>query len=910
MRSDRNCKIAFLCAVLALTATSAFTQSESRKLHRQISLQWPGGHPEGQVLVSEGVLAHVSMAGQTGSVKPDGHFVCTRQGPCRVELSVTGTAVRTGKGSTIVTVLSKTNPFSFFLGDVDSRYPIYIPAYEVSVTDAEDPRSYDQIAAAIRNRGLLSDLQYIKREPEEDFVHAASQTRTINVETWLGLSRDIRIFAIDSHLGSIEPRFHAYKVLIPETEDKPLRYSFRMGRGLGPADHITRHLEDGDLPILKGTLLDDGIRYDLTAFATLEKSRLTIQTLRGTHFLVGDGYGFTDDPVNPAPAGVRPETEQIRRLFASVLPGEMNQDEETVLMMQIRMVNTAQVPRYAFFHNLIPGSARGRQFEGNTGFEVANSGRVFSVSMLDGQPLPAEELSLLLKPGEQATVQMYLPHRPIPRERALELAKTSFDDRQLQCRDFWRKKLATGTQVHLPDRRIDEMMHAGLLHLDLVLYGLEPSGTLAPMTGVYNPIGTESAPIIQFLDSMGWHDVARRSLMYFLDKQLASGYMVNYGDYMLETAGAVYTMGEHYRYTRDDEWVKQIEPKLLKAADFIVRWRGRNLRPELRSKSYGLMAGKVADPQDSLRSFMFNGYYYAALERVAEMLVTVDPAQSQRLAREADAYKADIRTAFFQTLAQSPVMPLDDGTWCPTSPPWVEDRGALALNATGGDWGTYGPFPRESTTGPEWLIAQGVIQPDDPAASFLVNFHHELLTDESASLVQPYYSQHPLIHLLRREPEAFLAAYYNTLAPMADRETYTFYEGYDGGPHKTHEEAQFLMQTRYMLYLERGQTLDLLPGVPRSWLQTGKKIELQNAATYFGPLSLAVESKLTDNYIQATVEDSSDRHPKRVELRLPHPNGQKATWVKGGSYDPDTERVIIEPFTGRADVTLGFGSRP
>src|SRR5258707_15093474 len=72
MRSDKNCKtVAFLCAVLAL-ATPAFTQPGGRQVHRQISVQWPGGHPEGQVLVSEGVLAQVRMAGETGSVRPAG----------------------------------------------------------------------------------------------------------------------------------------------------------------------------------------------------------------------------------------------------------------------------------------------------------------------------------------------------------------------------------------------------------------------------------------------------------------------------------------------------------------------------------------------------------------------------------------------------------------------------------------------------------------------------------------------------------------------------------------------------------------------------------------------------------------------------------------------------------------------
>jgi hypothetical protein len=886
------------------------------QVQRRISIEWKGVRPAGRILVSSGTITQIRMSAGAGEAQPDGHFSCGQTERCRIDISLTASPVRSGKNSTIVTVETKTNPFSFFLRDVDNRYPIFIPAYLVSVTEESDRRSYDEIATAVRNRGLLSDLQSIEREPEETFSAASTHAREINVETWLGLSRDFRIFVVDSKLGWIEPRFHAYKVLVPETGERPLRYHFQMGRGTGAADRITRQLEDGTLPILKGTLIDGDVKYELTAFTTLEKKPLTAGTLRGTHFLVGDGYGFTDDPVHPAPAGVRPETEKIRRLFDSVLPEEMNRDEETVLMMQVKMINMAAVPRYAFFHSPTPPSAytvsevAGWHLDAQTGFGAINPARIMSISKLDGKPLPTDEISLLLQPGQQANIEISLPHRPIARERAIELAKASFEERHAQCREFWQKKLAGGAQIHLPEKRVDEMLHAGLLHLDLVLYGLEPSGTLAPMTGVYNPIGSESAPIIQFLDSMGWHDQARRSLMFFLDKQLASGFMVNYGDYMMETAGAVYAMGEHYRYTRDDEWVRQIEPKLLKAADFIARWRHRNLRETLRNDGYGMLAGKSGDPQDFMRSFMFNSYHYAALARVAEMLANVNPAQSKRLAGEAEAYKEDIRTAFFQTVAKSPIMPLGDGTWVPTLPPWVEDRGALALHADGGDWGTVGPFPKESLVGPEWLIAHGVVRPDEPIAGFLLNFHHELLTSDSAGLLQPYYSQHPLIHIMRGEQKEFLKAYYNSVAPIADRQTYTFTEDYGGGPHKTHEEAQFLMQTRYMLYLERGETLDLLPGIPRSWLQDGETIELQNVATYFGPVSLKVRSKLAENYIEAVVECSSERRPKTVELRLPHPDGRKATSIKGGRYDAERDRVIIENFDGNANVVLEFSGRP
>jgi len=71
-------------------------------------------------------------------------------------------------------------------------------------------------------------------------------------------------------------------------------------------------------------------------------------------------------------------------------------------------------------------------------------------------------------------------------------------------------------------------------------------------------------------------------------------------------------------------------------------------------------------------------------------------------------------------------------------------------------------------------------------------------------------------------------------------------------------------------------------------------------------LSLKVESKMEQGLIEAKVECSSDRQPKCIELRLPHPRGRKPTKVEGGVYDANTEIVKIEPFRDRAEVLLEF----
>jgi len=354
--------------------------------------------------------------------------------------------------------------------------------------------------------------------------------------------------------------------------------------------------------------------------------------------------------------------------------------------------------------------------------------------------------------------------------------------------------------------------------------------------------------------------------------------------------------------------VKRIKNNLVRACEYMLAWRRRNIREELRGRGYGLLEGKVADPPDPFHSFMLNGYAYLGMARAAEMLAKVDLKESRRWAREAAALKQDIRTAFFEARARSPVVPLGDGTWAPSAPPWAESSGPVALYAEPAHWFTHGTFTaRDSLLGPIYLILQEVIDPHEQAADFLVDWHAELMCVRNVALSQPYYSRHDYAHIRRGEVKPFLKTYYNAFTGLADRETYTFWEHYfHASPHKTHEEGWFLMQTRWMLWLEDGRTLRLLPGVPRAWLEHGKQIALRNVASYFGPISLQVESKVNDCVIEATIECRSDRQPQRVAVRLPHPCGLKAVAAHGGAYCPESETVLIEEFRDSAKVVLRF----
>jgi hypothetical protein len=468
--------------------------------------------------------------------------------------------------------------------------------------------------------------------------------------------------------------------------------------------------------------------------------------------------------------------------------------------------------------------------------------------------------------------------------------------------------LDKAARISVPDQRINEMIQAGLLQLDMITYGNEPDGTLAPTIGIYSPIGTESSPIIQFYNSMGLPDIARRSLMFFLDKQHDDGMIQNFGGYMVETGAALWSMGEYVRYTKDKEWVRLVEPKLLKASDFLLRWRADYKRPELNGKGYGMIAGKVADPEDPFHQYMLNAYAYLGISRVAEMLKDVDSDQSRRLAQEAEAWKRDIRVSLMTSISNSPVVPLGDGRWSPTVPPWTEAIGPRALHIKSDPFFSHGTVTTPDVLlGPLYLVFCEVIAPDEQVSRMMLDYHSELFYERNSAFSQPYYSRHDWVQLKLGLVRPFLKTYFNNVSALADRETYTFWEHvFQVTPHKTHEQGWFLMETRWMLYLEEGQTLKLLPGIPRNWMEDGKRITLKDVNSYFGPVSVQVHAEPKSGYIEAAISCNSRFKPQHVIIRLPHPEGKKAVRVTGGSYDSVTESILVEDFNGTANVRAEF----
>ena len=682
-----------------------------------------------------------------------------------------------------------------------------------------------------------------------------------------------------------------------------VRFHYMFGRGQSSVDRTTRRLRDGVLPILDVTREDGGITYELTAFVGLERSRVVDLEGWGTPYLLADGQSdghmFTDAQLDTH--------DRLRDSFAP--------EEETAVFLRLRATNTTLAPAYAFMKVPEPhtiGAATpihdpvATELDRTAGALLYPSGRAALIGRIGGNPITEEEIAQLLQPGASIELDVRIPHEAISIERGLALADRDFDAVVGDVETYWRGKLAGVASIDVPDTRTREMIGAGLLHLDLVTYGQEPDAAVAPTIGIYAPIGSESAPIIQFYDSIGWPALAERALDYFLEKQHDDGFMQNFGGYMLETEATLWTLGEHYRYTRDRGWLARIYPHVVRAVAYVLRNRRGS---ELDGVPFGLLIGKTSDPDDPFASFMLNGYAALGLSRAAELAQAAgDDGNAELWAGEAARLRADIVSALEDAMGRSPVVPLGDGRWHRAAPPWAGAGGPVALRRDGSKWYTHGTFfARDSLNGAIWLLFQEVIDPRSPLATELLEVAAELHHVGNGALSQPFYSQHGLAHLHRGEYKEFLAAYYASFAGLADPETYSFWEHFfHASPHKTHEEAWFLMQTRWMLYLEAGDTLSLFSGVPADWFAAGKRIGIRDVRSHFGPVT--AEIVISEDGLTADVHVTLDpaRAPKTVLVRFESPTGRRIRAVSGNGEIRDEHSVTFDAHDGsiRARIHL------
>jgi hypothetical protein len=452
----------------------------------------------------------------------------------------------------------------------------------------------------------------------------------------------------------------------------------------------------------------------------------------------------------------------------------------------------------------------------------------------------------------------------------------------------------------------------------------------------YGPLESESQAVIRGMDMTGCNDFARRGLEFFLKRYNAQGFLTT-GYTLVGTGENLWTIAEHRTRCDDREWFSRITPQLVKTCKWIVAQREKTRRLDAdgnKMPEYGLMPpGVTADWDRYAYRFYNDAQYCLGLEAIAQKLAAAGHPDAPALLADAKQYREDLLRAYRWTQARCPVVALSNGTWTPNHPAMLDVFGNVDEMVPAEDFNRSWCYSVE--IGSHHLAANRLLDPNSAEVAPMMDYleDHQFLRTAFAddtyyseqrnrkdvfnlggfSKVQPYYSRNAEIYALRDDVKPFVRSYFNALSSLLNDENLSFWEHFRnaGGWNKTHETGWFLCQTATMFVMERGDELWLAPMITNRWLEDGQTIAVRNAPTRFGPVVYRMNSHVRDGYIEASIEPPTRTPPKRVVIRIRHPEGKpmRSVTVDGKphqDFDASKEYVSVQPTGGRVTVRAGY----
>jgi hypothetical protein len=236
---------------------------------------------------------------------------------------------------------------------------------------------------------------------------------------------------------------------------------------------------------------------------------------------------------------------------------------------------------------------------------------------------------------------------------------------------------------------------------------------------------------------------------------------------------------------------------------------------------------------------------------------------------------------------------LRDHTWIPYVP-----SEALTYGRILDQW-----YPADVDTGALHLVRLKAVSAVGELADSLLQDHEDNLFFKGWGMAnEPVYNQQATAYLLRDEPQAAIRSFYSFMASAFSQSAlepveHRWMHGQYFGPPST--DGAWAELYRNMLIRETDDdTLLLGQATPRAWLEDGKRIEIERAPTYYGALSLTIESRAARSQIEARVEMPERRKPRALVVRLRHPQARRmrSVLVNGArwtDFSADKEWVHI-----------------
>lgn len=464
---------------------------------------------------------------------------------------------------------------------------------------------------------------------------------------------------------------------------------------------------------------------------------------------------------------------------------------------------------------------------------------------------------------------------------------------------YWEKVLSEAMRIDIPDESLSNVIRASQVHCLIAARNEEEGRYIAPWIASmsYGPLESEAHSIIYGMSLFGHQEFARRGLEFFIKRYNEKGYLTT-GYTVVGTGWHLWTLARYYKLTRDSEWLKAVAPKVSRVCDWLVRQREKSKAFDLKGEKmpeYGLMPPGVAADWNRFAYRFFNqAHYYAGLAETSEVLKDIGYPEASKFSTDARDFKEDIIRSFRWNQARMPVLGLSNGNWIPAYPGMLYCFGKVGEMYPGEDGNRS--WAGDVEIGAHYLIPCGVLEPKSKDADWIIEHMEdywflysgmgEYPEEENRkdwfnlggfSKLQPYYTRIVEIYALRDEIKPFIRSYFNAIPSLLNTENLSFWEHFHnmGAWNKTHETGWFLVQTRNMFLVERGDELWLAPFLPRYWMKHGNRIALCNAPSYFGKVNYQIRSYASEGYIEAEIEFLPYIQPSKLVLRLRYPEEER-----------------------------------
>ena len=786
-----------------------------------------------------------------------------------------------------------TRGFTVSIDQLLAEQAIWIPALHVYITAGGTQVSFHDHLRSLEPRKGTRILDRVRREPEASFEQYAALWEDMGHPLYtnpeqrgpghiVGLTWDSAIhkFGIDRAAG------------VWNDEGNPDRFRFwfsfgDLAKGVAGTWKGQR-LTDG-LPVMTTVFEDDGVRYEVEQFAY---------------------------PLNGPPAERRGDIPMV--LLQQVTLTELR---GTARSLPISMAHRRQMPPY-----IDSAVVAEREGEAVLFRERGRGGVLMSVEGVrdpaawsgtrdyqrQHKRIDATVLVDLPVRGSRRFV-VKLPSPMVDSEQTAVLTGIDYGRAREATLRFWSDYVDRGAQFRVPEEIVNSLFRASLWHalrLPRRHGGEEPEVTIdLPYSNfAYSQTGTpwpiNQAVYVDYMlyDLRGYHAVSAEELKaQFRNNQEHDGHVSGYANWLVYTPGMLYAVAQNYLLSRDRNAFERLLPESIKAMDWcLAGLRQASLRD---GPSRGLVSGPLNDGTGEGTWAFNHAYLFAGLDLFGRALQQHGHPRASEAREAAQALREAIARGFAAASMRSPVVQLRDGTWMPYVP-----AEALTPRRLLDQW-----YPTDVDTGAVHLLRLKALPAHGTLADSLLHDHEDNLFYKGWGMAnEPIYNQQATAYLLRDEPEAAIRAFYSYMASAFSHSAlepveHRWSHGQYFGPPST-DGAWFELYRNMLVHERDDDALLLAQATPRAWLQDGKKIELDRVPTYYGQLSITMESRAASGEMSADVRMPDAGRPRMLLVRFRHPEGRQirsvsvngqpwqdfdasSDWVR--LRDPDETRYVI-----------------